>query len=67
VEHGDRVGEELDAGIATADGDTGALVAEGLTGSGLRAVPFVAETYPVAIEDDYIVVTLPGGRKRPSG
>jgi 3-phenylpropionate/trans-cinnamate dioxygenase ferredoxin subunit len=66
VEHGDQVTGELEAGEAAAKSgpEAGDVLAEGLSGPTLRAGPFVAETYPVAIEDDYIVVTLPGGRGR---
>ncbi len=66
VEHGDQVNEELEAGAVQAEPRSG-VVAEGLAGPRLRAGPFTAEAYPVTVEDDYIVVTLPGGgaRRRP--
>ncbi|QEC46161.1 Rieske (2Fe-2S) protein [Baekduia soli] len=37
----------------------------GLAASKLRPGPYVAESFPIAIEDDYIVVTMPG-RARPA-
>jgi nitrite reductase/ring-hydroxylating ferredoxin subunit len=66
VEHGDRVCGEVDEGTAQPrpEPDAGDVVAEGLSGSLLRSAPFVAQTFPVAVEDDYIVVTMPGGRGR---
>ena len=41
-----------------------AELATGLSGPKLSKGPFTAETFPVSIEDDYVVVTLPG-RFRP--
>ena len=64
IEHGDDVAEEMEAGLAAArtGNDGGDVMALERSGPALHPAPFVAETFPVSIEDDYIVVTLPGGR-----
>jgi nitrite reductase/ring-hydroxylating ferredoxin subunit len=63
VEGGSELAGELRAGDAhrpLPDDDRPAEVATGLCGPKLRKGPFTAQTFPVAIEDDYVVVTLPG-------
>jgi 3-phenylpropionate/trans-cinnamate dioxygenase ferredoxin subunit len=70
VEGGERVREELDSGEAApaATEDSPGRRGSGLSAARMREGPFVAETYPVAVEDDYVVVTLPGPyRPPPSG
>jgi nitrite reductase/ring-hydroxylating ferredoxin subunit len=64
VEHGDEVEAELQAGEA-ARNEGGGTIGSGHSGPLLKSGPFTAETFPVGIEDDYIVVTLPG-RLRPA-
>ncbi|HEX4668449.1 MAG TPA: 2Fe-2S iron-sulfur cluster-binding protein [Solirubrobacterales bacterium] len=59
VEPGGRLRGEVDAGEA-AQATATATIASGLSAPLLKEGPFVAETYPVAVEDDYVVVTLPG-------
>jgi nitrite reductase/ring-hydroxylating ferredoxin subunit len=68
VEGGADVAGELDAGSAhprAPDRERPAELATGLSGPKLRKGPFTAETFPVSVEDDYVVVTLPG-RLRPA-
>jgi nitrite reductase/ring-hydroxylating ferredoxin subunit len=67
VEAGATVAGELDAGSAhqrVPDHAHPAELATGLSGPKLVKGPFTADTFPVSIEDDYVVVTLPG-RFRP--
>jgi nitrite reductase/ring-hydroxylating ferredoxin subunit len=64
VEEGERVREEIDAGELEPAAEEGATVATGLSGPMLKAGPFTAETYPVTIEDDYLVVSMPGRVRR---
>jgi 3-phenylpropionate/trans-cinnamate dioxygenase ferredoxin subunit len=68
IEGGSDVAGELDSGSAhrpVDDRERPAEVASGLSGPTLRKGPFTAETFPVSVEDDYVVVTLPG-RFRPA-
>ena len=68
VEAGADVAGELDAGSAhprAPDRERPAELATGLSGPTLRKGPFTAETFPVSVEDDYVIVTLPG-RFRPA-
>jgi nitrite reductase/ring-hydroxylating ferredoxin subunit len=63
VEAGAQVAGALDAGDAHAsapDAEHPGEVASGLCGPKLQRGPFTAETFPVSVEDDYVVVTLPG-------
>lgn len=62
VEHGGQVQEELANGEAApaSSADAEATVARGLSAPLLKPGPFVAETFPVTIEQDYVVVSLPG-------
>lgn len=54
--------EAGDAGVMEAGGR--AEKATGLPAARLQPGPYVAETYPMTIEDDYLVVTLPGRGSR---
>ena len=63
VEGGAEVAGELESGDAhrpMTDRARPAELATGLSGPKLRKGPFTAETFPVSVEDDYVVVTLPG-------
>jgi 3-phenylpropionate/trans-cinnamate dioxygenase ferredoxin subunit len=63
VEPGGRVAQEVasgDAALASPSSSPPPVVAEGRSASRLHAGPFIADKYPVAVEDGYIVVTLPG-------
>lgn len=63
VESGEQVRDEVEAGDAKLIDEGGSPKAGvGLPAPGLRLGPYVAETFPIAIEDDYLVVTMPGGR-----
>nr|WP_228430617.1 hypothetical protein [Baekduia soli] len=65
VEGGEAVADELEHGKAHAREPGGAgELARGLSGPKLEKGPFVAETFPVSVEDDYLVVSMPG-RVRP--
>jgi 3-phenylpropionate/trans-cinnamate dioxygenase ferredoxin subunit len=63
VEGGEVVVSELESGAAHAMDDDGRSAA-GPCSARLREGPYRAEVYPVAIEDDYVVVTLPGQNAR---
>jgi 3-phenylpropionate/trans-cinnamate dioxygenase ferredoxin subunit len=66
VEQGEQVRHELEVGDAQPTPDSAdAIIASGNSGPLLKPGPFVAETYPITIEDDYIAVTLPGRTRRP--
>lgn len=55
VEAGTAVRDRAGAGAAV----TGELVT-GQSGPKLRQDPFIAETFPISVDDDYVVVDLPG-------
>jgi 3-phenylpropionate/trans-cinnamate dioxygenase ferredoxin subunit len=58
---GGEVQTQVDAGEAGfAEAADRAEKATGLPAARLAPGPYVAETYPITIEDDYLVVTLPG-------
>jgi len=61
VEDGEAVAEELQRGAATATVAAPGMVARGFSGPKLEKAPFVAETFPISVQDDYVVVDLPGG------
>jgi nitrite reductase/ring-hydroxylating ferredoxin subunit len=67
LEGGGEVAAEIEEGKAVpVEGERPpAERGEGLSGPALRAGPFVAETFPIEVEDSYLVVTLPG-RLRPA-
>jgi nitrite reductase/ring-hydroxylating ferredoxin subunit len=62
VEQGQQVREEQESGQAadTSSGEQEASLATGLSAPMLKPGPFVAETFPVEVEQDYVVITLPG-------
>jgi ferredoxin-NADP reductase/nitrite reductase/ring-hydroxylating ferredoxin subunit len=59
VEHGESVAGELARGEAV-EGAPSAQAGEGRSAPLLHMGPFVAETFPISIEEDYIVLSLPG-------
>jgi 3-phenylpropionate/trans-cinnamate dioxygenase ferredoxin subunit len=59
VEDGEALRPEVEAGTATPiPADARAQAVTGLPAAHLRPGPFVAETYPITIDDDYVVVTM---------
>lgn len=62
------VGVEDGATVAAGDAvplETPPVLGVGSSAPTLRAGPFKAETYPVAVDGEYVVLTLPGrGRRR---
>jgi nitrite reductase/ring-hydroxylating ferredoxin subunit len=63
VADGHEVAEDLRGGQAHAlddDGAPGAELGVGRSGPRIQRGPFVAETFPVSVRDDYLVVSLPG-------
>ena len=61
VVDGEAVQTQVDAGEAGfAEAADRAEKATGLPAARLTPGPYVAETYPITVEDDYLVVTLPG-------
>ena len=63
IEDGQEVAEELRGGqVQALDGDRARRPEFGLGRSGPRVQrgPFVAETFPVSVRDDYLVISLPG-------
>lgn len=68
VEEGEALRTEIEAGRASPiDAGAHAEAAVGLPAARLQPGPYVAETYPITIDDDYIVVTMPGPSRRPNG
>jgi nitrite reductase/ring-hydroxylating ferredoxin subunit len=70
VETGELVLSEVDEGVtaqveAQSNGED-PKVAVGLPAPGLVTGPYVAQTYPIELDGDYVVVTLPGGVSRGS-
>jgi nitrite reductase/ring-hydroxylating ferredoxin subunit len=64
VEDGARVHQEVEEGLAvTTEAEGRGSLTEGLSGVGLQPGPYVAETYDVAVDGEYVVVTLPGRRR----
>jgi len=65
-----RVGVEAGEGLldeeppAAEAGCTTGERAMGLSAPQLKKGPYRAEVFPISIDDDYVVVTLPGGRRR---
>jgi 3-phenylpropionate/trans-cinnamate dioxygenase ferredoxin subunit len=64
---GEKLAPEVEAGDVTPiDGASQAEAAVGLPSARLQPGPYVAEIYPITIDNDYIVVTLPGRGARPA-
>jgi nitrite reductase/ring-hydroxylating ferredoxin subunit len=64
VENGAAVSRDVKEGEAVRrehDGED--RLASGLSGIGLEPGPYVAEAFEVSVEDDYVVLTLPGRRR----
>ncbi|MCW3065376.1 MAG: Rieske (2Fe-2S) protein [Solirubrobacterales bacterium] len=65
VEGGEALRPQVEDGSAAPiDEANHAQAAVGLPSARLQPGPYVAETYPIEIEDDYVVVTLPGPARR---
>ncbi|MEV4418704.1 Rieske (2Fe-2S) protein [Patulibacter sp. NPDC049589] len=62
VAQGSDVVTDVDSGVAapTSCAGSDATAGTGLSAPGLRPGPFEAQTFPIAIEDEYIVVNMPG-------
>jgi 3-phenylpropionate/trans-cinnamate dioxygenase ferredoxin subunit len=61
VEEGRELAGELNAGRVHAVADaTAPELSLGRSGPRIQRGPFVAETFPVSVQDDYLVVSLPG-------
>jgi 3-phenylpropionate/trans-cinnamate dioxygenase ferredoxin subunit len=52
-----------EAGTPTVEGDR-AIFASGSSGHELKPGPFKAEVFPLTIEDDYLVLEMPGAARR---
>lgn len=69
VEHGDLVSREMEQGEVVVKqpdpgGESTPHVVTGLSGPCLQAGPYVAETYEISVEDDYLVVIVPGRARK---
>jgi ferredoxin-NADP reductase/nitrite reductase/ring-hydroxylating ferredoxin subunit len=65
---GEEVAPDATSGeVELLDDAAAAQIATGLGAPQLRPGPYVVERFPVALRDEYLVVTMPGGRSgRPS-